>query len=466
MRNTFNLRKSPLLSVSFIYLIIVGSYFLNSNSRNALAEAKSSHLSNDLKAKTILIVLALMISVILVKMVNLQNFHKVFMQNKIFFKFIPLTFFLAFNALPAVIQSRKNISVINSYYSILQVGNTFPNFIDLKQTVGFLIHNNVKNIGDEGLIYPRFILKLRIFNHFLQSSFAINTISFATIVLFSWMIFDFSKKLSPIQIIGLTLLVVSPPFLLLIDRQNIDCLLILLIYVSASIYGKADLKSIIAIILIMLASLIKIYPIIILGYILVTNKKIAIRLFSFIALAITFSLIYPDLAPIQSFQVTDIAGSAGLPVLMAHLAGAPSSGFFFSTTFILFLVLMILIQLYSSSLKRIDLIIDDQKAIFVIFGSLILIETLMVSTNYLYRMSYILFLIPMIGNFPKKSFHEISFLFFLLSIYLSPRSTGILMNLFLFPFLIFLISFIFNDIKSRTFNFEFHGNYMSNKTNR
>jgi hypothetical protein len=465
MRNTFNLRKRPLLLVSFIYLIIVGSYFLNSNSRNALAEAKSSHLSNDLKAKTILILLALIISVILVKMVNLQNFNKIFMQNKFFFKFIPLIFFLAFNALPTVIQSRKNFSVINLYYSILQVGNTFPNFIDLKQTVGFLIHNNVKNIGDEGLIYPRFILKLRIFNHFLQSSFAINTIAFETIVLFAWMIFDFSKKLSPIQIIGLTLLVVSPPFLLLIDRQNIDCLLILLIYVSASIYRKTDLKSIITIILIMLASLIKIYPIIILGYIFVTNKKIAIKLFSFMAMIITFSLIYPDLAPIQSFQVTDIAGSVGLPVLMAHLAGASSSGFFFSRTFILFLILMIFIQFNSSSLKRIDLIIDDRRAIFVIFGSLILIETLMVSTNYLYRMSYILFLIPMIGNFPKKSFHEISFLFFLLSIYLSPRSTGILMNLFLFPFLIFLISFIFNVIKSQAFNFEFHGNYMPNKTN-
>jgi hypothetical protein len=444
---------------------VVASYFLNSQSRIALGAANSSHLGNDLMAKILLIIFALIVAISSIACINRKSNFKVLFQNKNLLKLAPVTFFVLFNALPAIIQSRRNIPMINSYYSVMQVGNTFPNFIDLKQTIGFLINENVKNIGDNGLIYPTFILNFRFLNPFLESNFALGIIACTTIMLFAWMILDFSLKLSGAQNAGLTLLVVSPPFLLLLDRQNVDCLLILLLYKSASIYGKSDLKSTFAIVLIMLASLIKIYPIIILGFIFITCRETLIKVFSLLAMLVATFLIYPDLSSIQLFQITDMAGSAGLPVLMAHLAGSMSAGFYLSQSFFLFCILLMLIQFYSKDSTNVDWALSERRSIFVIFGSLILVETLILSTNYIYRLSYILFLIPLIGSLPKKSFSYISFLFFILSIYLSPRSTGLLMNLFLFPFLILLLLFVLKTMNPLSFKTDFHRSYMPNKTN-
>jgi hypothetical protein len=347
----------------------------------------------------------------------------------------------------------------------MQVGNTFPNFIDLKQTIGFLVHENVTNIGDEGLIYPTFILNFRFLNPFLESKIALEIIPYMTIVLFAWMIFNFSAKLDGLQNFSLTLIVISPPFLLLIDRQNIDCLLILLVYLSATLYDKTNLKSIVAIILIMLATLIKIYAIVILFFILVSNKKFSIKFFSLASLLFVIFMILPDLASIQRLQVTDMAGSAGLPVLMAHLSGAAVAGYYLSLTFLLFAILLISLQFYYKESIKVTWALSDRRFIFVIFGSLILIETLIFSTNYLYRMSYILFLIPLVGSLPTKSFANTSFLFFVLGIYLSPRSTGLLMNLFLFPFLIHLILFVIKQSSFQQFKIDFAGKNMPNKTN-
>jgi hypothetical protein len=465
MRNLTNTLNKPVFSISLAYFMVITSYFLNSKSRNALGEAKSSYLNNNLNAKITLIVSAYIIAVFLVAWTTHLNFQRAVEKNKSILKFAPLAFFVSFNALPAIIQSLKNISVLNIYYSVMQVGNTFPNFIDLKQTIGFLINSNVKNIGDEGLIYPTFILKLRFLNPFIESNFASTIIAYLTIISFAWMIFDFSRKLSSIQNLALSLLVISPPFLLLIDRQNIDCLLILLVYVSASIFGKSDSKSIFAIILITMASLIKIYPAIGLGYIVLTDRRIIIRMISLISLVVAIIVIYPDLISIQRFQVTDIAGSAGLPVLMAHLAGTTSAGFFISQSFILLCILLSFILIYSKNSIKFIIVKDNQNLMLVIFGSLILIETLMLSTNYLYRMSYILFLIPLIGGIPKRSFFNVSFLFFILGIYLSPRSTGLLINLFLFPFLILMIIFLFKIIVDQTLKINFGRENMPDKTN-
>lgn len=438
---------------------------LNTKSRTSLGAAKSSHLGNDLNAKIILIISALTAVIILVAWISRGSGLEFFSRNDRFLKFAPLISFILFNALPAIIQSYKNSSIVNSYYSFMQVGNTFPNFIDLKQTTGFLLDKNVTNIGDEGLIYPTFILNFRFLNPFLESEFALEIISFVTIILFALMIYKFSHKLSGLQNFSLALVVISPPFLLLIDRQNIDCLLMLLVYLGASIYEKSNIKSVFTIGLISLAALIKIYPIVILVYIFISNKKSLIRFFSFISLMFVIFMIYPDLASIQSFQINDMAGSAGLPVLMSHLAGYSVAGFYLSQPLLLLIVLLVAIQMYYKDSTILSWVPSDRKLIFVIFGSLILIGTLLSSTNYLYRLSYVLFLIPLIGRFPPRSFANISFLFFLFGIYLSPRSTGLLMNLFLFPFLIQLTLFVIKQSNFRFFKFDFTGNNMPNKSN-
>ena len=150
---------------------------------------------------------------------------------------------------------------------------------------------------------------------------------------------------------------------------------------------------------------------------------------------------------------------------MAHLAGSSAAGFNVSLTFILFVISLILAVLYFHDSIRVSIDSSDQKLVFLVFGSLILIETLMLSTNYLYRMSYIFFLVPMIGILPRKSFVNISFLFFMFSIYLSPRSTGLLFNLFLYPFLIYLILFVIKQGNFETVKVHFAKINMPNKPN-
>lgn len=455
---------TPYRSVLILYCFIVASYLINPVSRQTLGEANSSFLGNNLAAKIILILTGFIVSATLVYLLTQTNlFEKIgrlFKYKPI--QYLPVTLFFLFNALPALVQNFINLPIINLYYRILQVGNTFPNFIDLKQTIGFLLNPEVRQIGDLGLIYPRIILELRFLNAFIDLQYSVLIISITSILFVGAIIWDFAQRLTLEQNILLSLIVISPPFLLLIDRQNIDIFILITLYIAARIYGKSDSLSISAIFLVGVAALMKIYPVLIICYLIVAKSSKKIKLVAFVVFIICLFIIIPDLKEIQKFQVTDIAGSAGIPVLMAHLTGATKSGVSISFLFIILILGSVFLIKQFRYLDVYKELRDDHHFLLVIFGSIVMTTALLFSTNYPYRYAFVLFLIPFFGKFSKSSFFNISFLFFLLGMYLSPRSTGLLFNLYMFPFVLVLLFGLFHIL---LFNISSRQNNMTNKAN-
>jgi hypothetical protein len=436
---------NPYRSILVLYSVVVAAYLINPVSRQTLGEANSSFLGDNLVAKIILVITGFMFSATLVSILTHTNlFEKlssVFKGKHI--HYLPVILFFMFNALPALVQNFINLKIINSYYRVLQVGNTFPNFIDLRQTIGFLLNTEVNQIGDLGLIYPRVILKLRFLNSFVDSQYSVFFISIASILLIGALVWDFSKRLTFNQNILLSLIVISPPFLLLIDRQNIDIFILIILYIAARIYGKSDFFSITAIFLVAVASLMKIYPILIICYFVIAESSKKIKIVAFVLFIVCLNFIIPDLSEIQKFQVTDIAGSAGVPVLMAHLSGLAKSGISLSLFFVILIIGSVFLVNRFRCYGIFKAISSDHNFLLVVFGSVVMTTTLLFSTNYLYRYVFVIFLIPFFGKFSENSFFNTSFLFFFLGMYLSPRSTGLLFNLYMFPFVLILLFGLF-----------------------
>jgi hypothetical protein len=202
--------------------------------------------------------------------------------------------------------------------------------------------------------------------------------------------------------------VISPPFLLLIDRQNIDVFILITLYIAARIYGKSESLSITAIFLIAVATLMKIYPILIICYLIVAKSPKKIKLIAFIVFVICLNIIIPDLSEIQKFQITEIAGSAGIPVLMAHLSGMTKSGIFISFFFVILILGSVFLIKQFRCHDIFKELLDDHNFLLIIFGSIVMTTTLLFATNYPYRYVFVLFLIPFFGNFSKSSLFNIS----------------------------------------------------------
>ena len=219
-------------------MFAICAYLINENSRNALREATSSYLGNNLFLKVLLIIFFYLFTSCLVYLIS-KNTEFVKTNGEVsFLKYIPGLLFVIFNFIPAFLQYFHNYLYINNYYRILQVSNKFPNFIDLRQTLGFITNEKISKIGDEGLIYPTIILKLRVLDNFFMLDYSVLLIAFISTVLLAWIIFDISKNFSRLQLFILSIIIVSPPFLLLVDRQNIDLIILILLYFSAKILNK------------------------------------------------------------------------------------------------------------------------------------------------------------------------------------------------------------------------------------
>jgi len=175
--------KTNFISIQIIYIFAICAYLFNENSRNALGEATSSYLGNNLFLKVLLIICFYLFTSCLVYLLC-KNTEFVKTDNEVsFLKYIPGLLFVTFNFAPAFLQYFHNYSYINNYYRILQVSNKFPNFIDLRQTLGFITNENISKIGDGGLIYPTIILKLRILNHFFILDYTVLFIAFISTIL-------------------------------------------------------------------------------------------------------------------------------------------------------------------------------------------------------------------------------------------------------------------------------------------
>ena len=441
--------KTSFISIQIIYIFAICAYLFNENSRNSLREATSSYLGNNLFLKMLLIICFYLFSSSLVYLLSKTTRFVKTSDEISFLRYVPGLLFVTFNFIPAFLQYFHNYSYINNYYRILQVSNKFPNFIDLRQTLGFITNEKISKIGDEGLIYPTIILKLRFLKHFFILDYSVLLIAFISTIILTWIIFDISKNFSRLQLLILSTIVISPPFLLLVDRQNIDLLVLILLYISAKILAKNLTGTVLGLLFIFIASVLKIYPIFILIYVFFNNSNKHIRYLIISLFSFFLIFVGPDLFNIYKFGVKDMAGTIGIPVLISHFKGLTSSHVAFSVTFLIFISAQLISTYWlfkpKEALGRLSVF---EKTLFF-YGLIIFLSTMVISTNYLYRLVFLIFFLPIVMRFNVSPFLNISGWFLILGSYLSPRSTGLLFNLYLFPFITVSIFIIINEFKSR-----------------
>jgi len=437
------------VSIQLLYIFALCIYLFNQKSRKALEEATSSYLGNNLFFKIILIVCFYLITTFLVYLICYKTYIVIIRGKNLSLKYMPGLLFITFNFIPAFLQYFHDYAYINIYYRILQVSNKFPNFIDLRQTLGFITNEKISKIGDEGLIYPTIILKLRFLNRFFELDYSVLLIAFISTMLLAWVIFDISKNFSRLQIFILSIIVVSPPFLLLVDRQNIDLIILICLYFSAKVYNKNFVYKILSLLFIFISATLKIYPFAIFIYLFIYNSDKRTKLCISPLIILFLILVGPDLIDIYKFGVKDMAGTVGIPVLMSHFNGLIESHPSFSLAFfVFFLAQFLCTYLLLKPKNLLNQIGDSEKTLFF-FGLVVFVVTMFFSTNYIYRLVFLIFFLPLLMGLRISPYLNISAWFLIFGLFLSPRSTGFLFNLYLFPFVTACILIIITNSKSR-----------------
>jgi hypothetical protein len=162
--------------------------------------------------------------------------------------------------------------------------------------------------------------------------------------------------------------------------------------------------------------------------------------------------VFQDLKAVAKFQIRDLAGTFGLPTLLAHYAGAQTSGFYIFTqgSLLLLIVTSVILTGKIKSIRRDKPQSNSQ--IFYIFAS-IFISTFFLSNNYMYRLYPLLFIIPLLVNSRDAQSNSAGALA-LISTLFGVRTTGILMNLLLLPLVIELaaqvLSFAYFELFMRS----------------
>ena len=201
--------------------------------------------------------------------------------------------------------------------------------------------------------------------------------------------------------------------------------------------------------LIIFAGTLKFYAIFALPLLLLFNRKIKNYLYFSLVSSVFILINIGDLWHLNRFVGRDMSGSFGLPVLISHLNGDADSDLRLLSIGAL-LVLIIFSYYFNYFKKKFNTIYLDNynDYIFLVLSCVFLITWLLAS-NYYYRLVLLIFVIPF--YFHKKSTFVENYIgltcFF--SFYLSYRTVGFIMNIFLIPMLAFNIIITYRVIKKK-----------------
>ena len=433
----------------FLSLIFYISY---SPSRQSLARATSTLSRLTITDKILINCFLLFFTIGLILSINqlrtkieilFSKLPTIFSKSRLF----PNISFTIFACIPSICQHFHNFRIFEIYYKIFRVSATSPNWIDMHLTISLLQNAKVLKIGDEGYIYPSVLLYLRRF--IVNFSIEHATIFFAllSLILLNLAIYKYSGTLGTFGRLTLSFLLATPPILLLTDRGNVDILVFAFIVLSALNFHKPGVISKIYVyLLIVISTLLKFYPIIVFFVYLTRNRgKKWARFSPLIPMLLVALLIFKDLLPYSKYQIRDMSGSFGITVLMTHFTGGSKAEFSIIPLF----AITILCFIFFSKLKEITSKVDTSKSLPIFFvGNSLYIVAYILSANYYYRLWILLLVIPTLVNCLGKGDLSIFLVPAVLSLFLSPRTTGFLMNLFQLPLLILLIFLMFKEVDS------------------
>lgn len=325
----------------------------------------------------------------------LEKWHKVFLIFCVtIFCFLPASIFIGYN-----------YDLIDTYFRAFGVGHVKPNFLDLRGTLAAI--NKVKEVGDGYQIdcpnepcigwrwtYGSSILKLNRFAIFSEP----RTYLFAVIfmIIFLYTIYLMSKNIKN-SIIFLTL-IPTGTMMLIIERMNIDILILPLIYFLAKFSYRNTCMLFFAPMLILLAASVKYYPLVLFAPLLFFVNSYKYRAYYVLCFLLGIIYIIPELklAGIQNFDY-GYSATYGLKNLIGLVNGNSDPTLTLSILTLIGFVFFCFIAYTSFNGFKIDKIQSNQKIInfsLYCYAFAVLLSSWVLNSNYPYRLICVLAMIP------------------------------------------------------------------------
>jgi len=410
------------IQVCLVNIILLGILLTGRNSRNITLELRSNFFENNSQTKLVFIVVAFAIfSIIAFFLPHFAiTFNNLSKYNRKYLVLLPTFSFLTCIVIPTY----------HKYFSGQAV------FTDLQYTIQFILDESVQNVSDKNLVYPSsflWIRKLSFLNEQMNSSFYLSII--ATLG-FLFCVINFSKQLENFSILIFSALLVSPPIKWLFESQNLDLFIIILLYFISFIYlDNPGFRNTFGILALSSIALIKLYTIPILFFLFLISKSKLSRLQLGLSLCILMPVLFLDTSNIlKLIPIAADNNAIGVRVILYFLGFQSSYLSLLSLTLgvILYAVIFVFAMLRKDSTVRKN-IFDSN---IYVYSMIIFTLFMIVTSNYQYRMVFLVFMIPLIFSQFSSRFDLVAASFAFVSFFCYTRSLGFLSNIFLLPILI------------------------------
>ena len=330
-------------------------------------------------------------------------------------KNIFMIFTIIFSFLPAAINL---FGISPLYFRLFGLGHPLPNFLDLRGTLAAI--NKVSYVGQGYQIdceiqpcigwrwtYGSLILHLKSLYIFKESLTWVYASIF--LILFLWTYTRISQK--PAQSFIYLLLIPTGTFMLVIERMNLDILLLPLIYFLA-IFSVSKWRLVFILpSVVFIAASIKYYPIILFIPLIYLANSLRLRVFYSIFSLITLLFILPEIKLADPKTMSfGYSGTYGLKNALGIINASVEPSFIFnSIQSIVFILSLVIVVFYTSKKFTFDFInYNFFNLRLYIYGFSILISTWLLSSNYPYRLVCTLAMIPFLVDVYKKNCSIIS----------------------------------------------------------
>lgn len=303
-----------------------------------------------------------------------------------------LTIFLVI--IPSIFSVSQPKFVSKYFLYVFSIGHLNPNFGDLRGVMSGI--SNVTNVGEQipcfrgecvptTWIYGRVLLHLP---EFRATDTFIILISLICTFLLIKLLLSIGAENSTTRVV---VLLISPPIVLLFERQNIEIFISILLISSAYLYSRKRTKM--SFILISISATVKFFPIILLPLFTLNNQRLRLRLtYAALTLAV-FLWILPDLTILYGRITPGLSGTYGLRNLFPWLTSKENTGVtaFYSLVCILVWILtfvFVMFFFFCRTMKNSSIIVNFHLIMFC-FSALIFVSTWFLNSNYAYRMIFL-----------------------------------------------------------------------------
>lgn len=435
------------LAIPFFYFIL--------SPKNRLAFDKyPSNLTDSLSAK--LFILLAIFFIILFIINSLPEKSKYFFtegNNGKMSIILFNVFYFSFIIFPILLDHYFKFEIFKKLNNFFRVSYIYPIFADLETILSGINCKSVREIGD--LItcqrngqnmwnYPTVLLNLRHIIH--PSSRFLLGLAFVFIFMITanYLLINNLWRADSLTF----LILISPPFLLAINRGNFDLIIAAFLLTAAVLIRRNGVSFILALLIICISVWLKFYTLsifVVLPFFFNKAKKYIIIV---VGLSLFISVI-DDLRSLSRFLSTDSSGSTGLPVLLSKLSGSLNATFKTNWITVLILCISILLIYFSINKAIPGMYLHTYKSPLFIFPGFVFISTWLTTSSYYYRLILLsLLVIFIVKNGKTKLELKVAVLGGIAN-YLSMQTFGILQNILILPIIVFWSAVILKLIQNR-----------------